>query len=707
MAQNVGVRAVIVAGMSSAGRGLKSPSRPTTPSPASSTPSPQKQKTKVKAKKALVTSPPPSDLSAAKQPITVYSSDREEKPAICLEKVKYLGAKSCDGQPTEENLKMAVKELRQGKTKAKQLLMHMDPTCLKLIDPKTRDVRQTAKLSDILCWNAYQKDKNSKFLVYMASSGDDRVEVRQCHVVVVKGGSIPMAIKLAIANLTSNADFGTMVLPTGEEVPKPPPRMDEVAAYSKEVYVNTTWRFQCDVTYYGIAKTKEEPSTVALANVSKRISAINKGRSRRLSKAKVEDRTCFPMNDMAVTLAATDRSLRILDRVSGRKIDQVLLANISFAHADDSKEPFVGVFVNRNGMSIKTCYIFKVALRDGQALVRELASMAQQSLSETTAEKLQEADPFAALPNAPRERVPGLLHKMQIHRADLKAEKILGSGQFGEVYLAFQSTTNKKTGAPKTVKRAVKMLKNTATADAKTEFVHECDMMVEAGQHKNLVKMVGVALQQAPWLCVLEFLPNGDLQGLLQDLAADDIQLELGVMLDFCRQLCDGGAHLASRRLVHMDLAARNILVGKGNVLKIADLGLTHKMCDEGSYYVLPQRIPLALKWLSPEAMESLFFSEYSDVWAMAVTMWEIFMYGAMPFRNVTNANIFLALKGGLRLQQPSNMPESVYKTLSICWLDEMNKRPTFKALGKALEPFVAKYPAVDATQADIGSLRK
>ena len=33
------------------------------------------------------------------------------------------------------------------------------------------------------------------------------------------------------------------------------------------------------------------------------------------------------MNEMEITLAATDRSLRMVDRLSGRKIDQVLLAD--------------------------------------------------------------------------------------------------------------------------------------------------------------------------------------------------------------------------------------------------------------------------------------------------------------------------------------------------------------------------------------------
>lgn len=627
------------------------------------------------------------------------------KSAFTVEKAKYLGAKSCDGQPTEENLQMAVKEMKRGK-KSTNLTIHLDPTTIRLVNAKTKEIIQSTELREMLCWNAYPKDKKDKFLVYMATSGDGRVEVTVCHVLIVKGEGIPVGLKMAIANLTSSTDFGTMKLPNGEIVPKPPPRLEDVAAAAAQradLYTNSSWKFQCDVLYVGQAKSKDDPGPQASANVIKRIVAMSKkGRRGSAKKNTPVDKTCAPMNDMPITLAATERSLRLIDRTSGQKIDQVLLANIVFAHAEGGKDPFVGVLVKKKSQTtVKTIYIFKVPLRDGQPLVRELAIMAAQSESETTAEALHKSNPFAAPPNEPREAVHGALRKLQIHRSDLSAEKMLGSGQFGEVYLAFQSDGD---GSNPT-KRAVKMLKGSATRDAKKEFVRECDMMIEAGKHRNLVQMVGVALQQSPWLCVLEFLPYGDLQGLMQDLAANDIKLELGVMLDFCSQLCDGGAHLASKRLVHMDLAARNVLVGKNNLLKIADLGLTHSMCDEGSYYILPNRIPLALKWLSPETMDMLFFSESSDVWAMGVTFWEIFSYGQMPFRAVLNSNIFHHLKSGNRLGQPPSTPLAVWQVIETCWYDEMERRPSFKILGKKLKTFLREYPSFDDTQLDVGKL--
>ena len=61
-----------------------------------------------------------------------------------------------------------------------------------------------------------------------------------------------------------------------------------------------------------------------------------------------------------------------------------------------------------------------------------------------------------------RDKAPSTLFKRQIHRADLKATKVLGAGQFGEVYKAKQSM-KKRDGSTVEKDRAVKLLKpNTA-----------------------------------------------------------------------------------------------------------------------------------------------------------------------------------------------------------------------------------------------------
>ena len=48
--------------------------------------------------------------------------------------------------------------------------------------------------------------------------------------------------------------------------------------------------------------------------------------------------------------------------------------------------------------------------------------------------------------------------------------------------------------------------------------------------HSNVVRLIGVAIQQRPWLCVLEFMEYGDLRGCILSCKEKSIQLELGTL---------------------------------------------------------------------------------------------------------------------------------------------------------------------------------
>lgn len=47
--------------------------------------------------------------------------------------------------------------------------------------------------------------------------------------------------------------------------------------------------------------------------------------------------------------------------------------------------------------------------------------------------------------------------------------------------------------------------------------------------------------------------------------------------------------YLASRKVLHGDLAARNILLCDGNVVKICDFGLARSMYKTGDYHIKTQ----------------------------------------------------------------------------------------------------------------------
>ena len=67
--------------------------------------------------------------------------------------------------------------------------------------------------------------------------------------------------------------------------------------------------------------------------------------------------------------------------------------------------------------------------------------------------------------------------------------------------------------------------------------------------------------------------------------------------------------------VVHRDLACRNVLVGEGKVLKIADFGLSR----ETDLYVSTLSIKLPIRWMAPESIKDGVFTEKSDVYVSSV----------------------------------------------------------------------------------------
>lgn len=116
-------------------------------------------------------------------------------------------------------------------------------------------------------------------------------------------------------------------------------------------------------------------------------------------------------------------------------------------------------------------------------------------------------DPFAprTKPKAPRSDI---LAAAEVDRNNVVALDMIGSGMFGEVYLANQHLTSEDAESigEDDIHRAVKTLRQGSNKTQRNEFCTEAEIQLQL-QHKNIVQVTGVCMTQEPYLCVLEFLP--------------------------------------------------------------------------------------------------------------------------------------------------------------------------------------------------------
>ncbi|XP_055641478.1 vascular endothelial growth factor receptor 1 isoform X2 [Toxorhynchites rutilus septentrionalis] len=146
-------------------------------------------------------------------------------------------------------------------------------------------------------------------------------------------------------------------------------------------------------------------------------------------------------------------------------------------------------------------------------------------------------------------------------------------------------------------------------------------------------------------------------------------------------QVACGMEYLASRKVLHGDLAARNILLCDDNVVKICDFGLARSMYKSDNYKKKGEA-PLPFKWLALECISDNIFGTYSDVWAYGIVLWEFFSLAKIPYPGMeANQELYNKLRDGYRMDKPQYANQDVYDIMLNCWNVKPDSRPSFKDL--------------------------
>uniref|UniRef100_A0A8C2IPE2 receptor protein-tyrosine kinase n=1 Tax=Cyprinus carpio TaxID=7962 RepID=A0A8C2IPE2_CYPCA len=276
----------------------------------------------------------------------------------------------------------------------------------------------------------------------------------------------------------------------------------------------------------------------------------------------------------------------------------------------------------------------------------------------------------------------------EIHPSHITKQKVIGAGEFGEVYRG-----SLKIPGRCEVAVAIKTLKPGYTEKQRQDFLSEASIMGQFS-HKNIIRLEGVVTKFKDAMIITEYMENGALDQYLRDHDGDFSSYQLVGMLS---GIAAGMKYLSDMNYVHRDLAARNVLVNGNLECKVSDFGLSRVLEDypEGTYTTTGGKIPI--RWTAPEAIAYRKFTSASDVWSFGIVMWEVMSFGERPYWDMSNHEVMKSINEGFRLPAPMGCPSAVNQLMLQCWLQDRSKRPRFVDIVNLLEKLLRNPESLSA----------
>ncbi|XP_061028249.1 focal adhesion kinase 1 isoform X2 [Eubalaena glacialis] len=300
--------------------------------------------------------------------------------------------------------------------------------------------------------------------------------------------------------------------------------------------------------------------------------------------------------------------------------------------------------------------------------IPKLANSEKQGVR-THAVSVSETDDYAEIIDEEDTYTMPSTRDYEIQRERIELGRCIGEGQFGDVHQgAYTSPENPALAV------AIKTCKNCTSDSVREKFLQEA-LTMRQFDHPHIVKLIGVITENPVWI-IMELCTLGELRSFLQ---VRKYSLDLASLILYAYQLSTALAYLESKRFVHRDIAARNVLVSSNDCVKLGDFGLSRYMEDSTYYKASKGKLPI--KWMAPESINFRRFTSASDVWMFGVCMWEILMHGVKPFQGVKNNDVIGRIENGERLPMPPNCPPTLYSLMTKCWAYDPSRRPRFTEL--------------------------
>ena len=274
----------------------------------------------------------------------------------------------------------------------------------------------------------------------------------------------------------------------------------------------------------------------------------------------------------------------------------------------------------------------------------------------------------------------------------------LGQGGMGEVFLALDSTLDRKV--------ALKFLPDVFAGDAErlARFGREAKLLASLN-HPNIAAIYGLEQIEGKRFLVLEFVEGDTLeQRIVKGPLPIHETLEVGI------QIAEGLEAAHEKGIIHRDLKPANVKVTPEGKVKILDFGLARALHDNvlstdlshsptiTSEMTRPGVILGTAAYMSPEQAQGKAVDKLADIWALGCVLYEC-IAGKRPFQGNSQISILMAiiqqLPAPLKTVRADAPPE-LERIVTRCMQKNPNSRyPSTAELRQALVTCQARLTAL------------
>ena len=188
-----------------------------------------------------------------------------------------------------------------------------------------------------------------------------------------------------------------------------------------------------------------------------------------------------------------------------------------------------------------------------------------------------------------------------------QARQFLGSGAYGEVWVAVDQNTGRRV--------AIKFYTHRGGLDWSL-LSSEVEKLVFLAADRYVVQLLDVGWDANPPYYVMEYVENGSLEDYLQERGS----LPVGESVEVFRDVATGLLHAHGKGVLHCDLKPANILLDQDHKPRLADFGqarLSHEQTP---------------------ALGTLFYMapEQADLEAVPDARWDVYALGALLYCMLT-----------------------------------------------------------------------